>query len=502
MGVKMAVTKKQEKQCSDLTTSNKIANIKSKQIPKSCSGISGLDEVLHGGFPKNRTTLIKGSAGTGKTILGLEFLYRSALNNEPVIFVCFEETAETIRQNAMALGWNIEALEKSGKFFLWEAKIDRDTVISGDFSINSLLAAIKGKAEQMNASLIMIDAIDVLMRIFEDPVKERNELYRLHDWLVEQQFTTLLTAKVDRDPEAAYRYELLDYMTDCVLLLDTRVVNQVTTRRLRIIKYRGSLFCSNEYPYIITSQGNVIMPITAMELAHRPTGEKITTGNTDLDNLLGGGFAKGSSILISGPTGSGKTTLAATFTQRACSKGGNILYISFEESKEAIVSAMLSPGIDLQPAIEKGNLEFHTIMPEALVPEEHLYRILQKIEQFQPEHIVVDAISACERMSTEQAAFDFLVRLIDICKQRNITSLMTNQLKSNEQKGDISGIGISSIIDTLITLKFIEIENEINRDLVIVKSRGTHHSNRHHLYSITDHGISISNVKTGTGGQS
>ena len=499
----MAVKKRQvEKQRSDLATSNKTPKIKSRQIPKACTGISGLDEVLHGGFPDKRTTLIKGSAGTGKTVMGLEFLYRSAVNGEPVILVSFEETAEAIRQNAMALGWDISTLEKSGKFFLWEAKIDRGTVISGDFTIDSLLAVIKGKAEQIGSRRIMIDAIDVLMRIFEDPVKERNELYRLHDWLIEQQFTTILTVKANNESGTTYRHELLDYMTDCVLLLDMRVVNQVTTRRLRVIKYRGSPFASNEYPYIITKQGNIIMPITAMELTHCPLGEKITTGNKDSDKLLDGGFQKGSSILIAGPTGSGKTTLAATFTKKACSQGSKILYISFEESKEAIVSAMLSPGIDLQAAIEKENLEFHTIMPEALVSEEHLYRILQKIEIFQPEHIIVDAISACHRMGTKESAFDFIVRLIEICKQRNITSILLNQSASNKQQIEISGIGISSIIDTLIKLRFIENEQEINRDLVIIKSRSTYHSNRHHFYSITDKGIYIRTVKTGIGGQS
>lgn len=416
-----------------------------------------------------------------------------------MIFVSFEETAQTIRENALATGWDIPSLEKEGKFFLWEGKVDRSAVTSGDFSIDSLLAVIKGKAEQMGAKRIMIDAVDVLMRIFEDPLKERNELYRLHDWLVEHKFTTIVTTKVTSESQQAYRYEFLDYMADCVLLLDLRVVNQVATRRLRVIKYRGSGFCSNEYPYIITGRGSVVMPVTAMQLMHMPIGEKITSGNTKLDEFLGSGYHQATSILISGPTGSGKTTLAAIFSEKACSQNGKVLYISFEESQQALMSAMLSPNIDLRPATEKGNLQFHAIMPEALVPEEHLYRILQRTDTFRPDHIVIDTISACRRMATEQAAFDFLVRLIDMCKKRNITCLMTNQLESNEQQFDISGIGISSVIDTLITLRFIEIEGLIQRDLVIVKSRGAHHSNTHHSYLITDNGIAVDTFENQSG---
>ncbi len=462
------------------------------QIPKVRTRILGFDEVLHGGLPEKRTTLIKGSAGTGKTVLGLEFLYRSALEGEPAMFISFEETADVLRQNALSMGWDIPALEASDRFFLWQAQIDRNAVSSGQFSIDSLLAVIQGKAAQIGARRIMIDALDVLMRIFEDPNKERNEMYRLHDWLIEQQFTTILTAKAPRDSEHLYRYEFLDYMADCVLLLDLRVAQQVATRRLRVVKYRGSGFCSNEYPYIITERGNVVMPVSTMALMHQPLGEKISSGEPNLDEALGGGFHQASSVLVSGPTGSGKTTLAATFAEKACARGKRVLYASFEESQQAIVAAMLSPGIDLRPALKEGRIEFHTIMPEALVVEEHLYLILRKIEQFGPDHVIVDAISGCQRMGTLEAAFDFVARLVDMCKQRNITCVMTNQLESNEQHANISGIGISSTIDTLIMIRYFEADGRIQRDLVVVKSRGAYHSNRHHLYSITDDGIQIS----------
>ncbi len=455
--------------------------------------------MLLGGFPRHRTTLIKGSAGTGKTVLGLEFLCRSAMNGEPVILVSFEESAESIRQNALAMGWDIAALEEAGVFFLWEAKVDRTALKSGQFGIDSFLAGIGGKAEQMNAERIMIDAVDVFMRVFEDEVKERNELCRLHEWLVDQRFTALLTAKSGNSSESMQRYEFLDYMADCVLLLDLRVHGQVATRRLRVVKYRGSGFCSNEYPYIITSEGSVFMPLTAMRLMHRPIGEKVSSGNPDLDERLGGGFHRGSGIVVTGASGGGKTTLAANFTQEACSRGERVLFVSFEESKEAIISAMLSPGIDLRPAVEKGTLEFHTIMPEALVPEAHLYRISQKMERFHPDHLVIDAISACRRIGGKEAAFDLLIRLIDICRQRGITCLMTNQFVEDGSAFTSTGLEISSIADTLLSISFVESDGRIQRDLVIVKSRAAHHSNRHHLYVISDDGIQIDPLEGGTG---
>ncbi len=471
-----------------------------QQIAKVSSGITNLDEVLHGGFPEKRTTLIKGAAGTGKTVLGLEFLHHSAINGEPVIFISFEETAQALRQNALSMGWDLAPLEAAGRFFLWEAKLDRTTITSGDFGLDSLLSVIQGKAEEMGARRIMIDAIDVLMRIFEDTNREHDELYRLHDWLIEQQFTTLLTAKALRPVDQGCIYEFLDYMADCVLVLDLQVTGQVTTRRLRVVKYRGSGFYSNEYPYLITSEGNIILPITGVQLVHQPPGQKISSGNAEFDRALGGGFHRAATIVISGPSGSGKTTLAATFTEAACAKGDKVLYISFEESSEMIVTAMRSPGIDLRPALEQGSLHFYTILPETLPPEEHLYRILRQLDDSRPDHLVLDAISACNRMGTEAAAFDFLVRLIHTCKERQITCLMTNQMAADKSQLMPVNLGIASIVDTLISLRFIEVDHRIKRNLLVVKSRGAHHSNRHHVYAVTNAGIRLEPLADEAGG--
>lgn len=462
-----------------------------KGLPKVPSGVAGLDEILSGGLPEGRTTLVSGGPGTGKTMLGLEFLYRSALAGQAGIFLLFEERAEVIRRNALAMGWDLAALEEDGKLFLLEARLDRNAILSGDFTIAPLLAIIQGQARKIGAKRIVIDAIDVLLRIYNDARRQQNELYGLHDWLIENGFTTILTAKKSESSERTSQYEFLDYMADCVIVLDLRVLGQVTTRRLRVIKYRGSAFASNEYPYIIGEEGNVLMPISTVSLDHMALGPRISSGNAALDEVLGGGYRRATSILITGASGTGKTTLACTFVQAACNRGEKVLYISFEESSDAVLSSMLSPGIDLRPAVKSGNLEFQTVMPEAMGAEQHLARAFRQMDRFKPDHIVVDAISACTRMGSEQAAFDYLMRLVDRCKREGITCLMTNQLGGVDQQADFSGIGFSSLLDTIIFLRYVELRREIARSLLVLKSRGSKHSNRYHQYAITDEGIQI-----------
>lgn len=472
-------------------SSARAVSAEAESLPKVSSGVAGLDEILEGGFPEGRTTLINGGPGTGKTMLALEFLYRSALASQAGILLLFEERAEAVRRNVLSLGWDLAAMEKAGKLFILEAKLDPNAILTGDFNIAPLLAIVKGQAQAMGATRIVIDAIDVLLRFYDDLRREQHELYALHEWLLDSGFTTVMTAKRPEGPTGAMQYQFLEYMADCVVLLDLRVDGQVTTRRLRVVKYRGSGFASNEYPYIVDREGNVIMPISTVSLEHKALGEYISSGNKELDVVLGRGYPRGASVLITGASGTGKTTLACTFVGQVCARGERVLYISFEESAEALVKAMLSPGVDLRPAVKAGTLEFLTVLPEAMGPELHLIRALRRIETFQPAHIVVDAISATQRMSSNTAAFDYLMRLVDACKQRGITTILTNQLASNEMQGDLSGIGFSSLLDVIVMLRFIDFRGEITRSLLVLKSRGTRHSNRYHQYVITDEGIQI-----------
>jgi circadian clock protein KaiC len=463
---------------------------KRQPIPKVPTKIVGLDEILEGGFPKGHTTVVSGGPGSGKTVLGIEFLCRGAMAGEPGVFVTFEERAQAIRLNASAMGWDLAALEKAGKMAIIEARLPGEQIVSGDFDIQGMLAIVGGHVKRIGAQQIVIDALDVLLRIYGDLKRERSELSRLHDWLTDQGLTSVLSVKTFSDDNQGSQYEFLDFMADCVIRLDHRVMGQVATRRLRVIKYRGSGFGTNEYPYVFGEHGIVLFPLTTAELTHQPLGPKVSTGLQGLDLMLNGGFRRASCILISGNSGTGKTTLASTFAQAACHRGERVLYLNFEESKEAMISGMLSPGIDLRPSIRDEKLLVQTAMPESTGSDNHLNRARETIDRFQPNHLILDAVSACVRMGSKRSAFDFIMRLVSLVKGRGITSILTNQISS--QLGtdeELSGIGFSSVVDVVVQLRFVETDQEVTRQLLIVKSRGSAHSNRRQLYVITDRGI-------------
>ena len=465
---------------------------KRQPIPKVPTKIAGLDEILEGGLPQGHTTVVSGGPGSGKTVLGLEFLCRGAMAGEPGVFVTFEERAEAIRLNALSMGWDLAALEKAGKMAIIEARLPGEEIVSGDFDIQGMLAIAGGHIKRIGARRIVMDALDVLLRIYGDSKREHNELSRLHNWLTDQGLTSVLSVKTLRDENQGSQYEFLDFMADCVIRLDHRVVGQVATRRLRVIKYRGSGFGTNEYPYVFGEHGIVLFPLTTAELTHQPLGEKVSTGLKGLDLMLNGGFRLASCILISGNSGAGKTTLASTFAQAACLRGERVLYLNFEESKEAMISGMLSPGIDLRPSIRDEKLLIQTAMPESTGSDNHLNRIMETIESFKPNHLILDAVSACVRMGSKQSAFDFMMRLVSVVKEQGITSILTNQSSSNSRIGndeELSGIGFSSVVDAVVQLRFAETDQEITRQILVVKSRGSAHSNRRQLYVITDRGI-------------
>lgn len=469
---------------------------KRRPIPKVATKIVGLDEILEGGLPKGRTTVVSGGPGSGKTVLGLEFLCRGALAGEAGVFVTFEERADAIRLNARSMGWDLAAMEKAGKIVIIEARLPGEEVVAGDFDIHGMLAIAGGQAKRIGARRIVMDALDVLLRVYDDSKRAHNELSRLHDWLTDRGMTTLLSVKTHRDDiHQDDQYEFLDFMADCVIRLDHRVTGQVATRRLRVIKYRGSGFGTNEYPYVFGENGIVLFPLTVAELTHQPLGAKVSTGLDGLDLMLDGGFRRASCILISGNSGAGKTTLASTFAHAACKRGERVLYLNFEESKEAMISGMLSPGIDLRPALLSRKLLIQTSMPESTGSDNHLNRAVETLDSFKPDHLILDAVSACVRMGSKQAAFDFMMRLISVVKDRGITSILTNQTSHRtSQDEELNGIGFSSVVDAVVQMRFVESEQEVMRQVLVVKSRGSAHSNRRQLYVITDHGIEFPDI--------
>lgn len=460
-------------------------------IPKTPTQIRGLDDILHGGLPTRRVTLVGGGPGTGKTVFGLEFLYRGALSDEPGIFLTFEESADNIRRNASAFGWDLAALEKSGRLFVMEGALDPQVLVSGDINLLGCLSIIAGKARAMGARQVVIDALDVLMEYFDDPVREKREILAFQNWLGEQGMTTILTTKAAKERRGVTAYDYLDFMADCVIHLDQRIENQVNTKRLQVIKYRGSGYGSNEYPYIVTPDGLFFHGVSDMWLEYTPSGKRVSSGHEDLDAILGGGFIQGSTVLLSGMTGSGKTSFAATFARSASDKGRKVLYVNFEESRGSLVVGMRSIGVDLDKAIEDGALRVLAEMPESKGIEEHLYDKIKAIEDFSPDHLVVDAISACKRIAGENASFDFIMRLVNYCRLRGITIVLINQAANQFGVQEISGIGVSSIIDTILLLQYEDHGDETRRRLQVLKSRGSRHSNRWHGFSLTDAGIRI-----------
>jgi len=473
-----------------------------KHVPlaKTPTRIGGLDDILEGGLPEGRTTLVSGGPGSGKSVIGLEFLYRSAAAGEPAIFISFEERANEIKQNALTMGWDLDALEQNGSLFVMAAKVDPDMVLTGDFNLQGLLAIIGGKARAMGAKRIVIDAIDVLLRLFDDPKRERNEMYLLHDWLKNEQLTSLLTVKASQQEVSVSRFAFLDFMVEVVIHLDHRVTNQVATRRLRVMKYRGSGFGMNEYPYVITSDGISVISTTRQALTDLPMGDKFSTGIASLDEIMNGGFRRNSSIMIAGNSGTGKTTLSSIIAQAACERGEKSLYISFEESEVSLVESMRSPGLDLAGLIKAENFKVLTAMPESMGAEEHLVRILKVFDSFQPDYVTVDAASSCPRMGSEKDSFDFIMRLTSICKERGITCLLIKQTQGIHESDEISGNGFSSILDAILFLRYSIIGGEINRMLNLMKMRGSSHSNQYREYRITDDGIDIMDLFSGEGG--
>jgi circadian clock protein KaiC len=470
-----------------------------KPLPKSFTGIRGLDEITGGGLPTGRPTLICGAAGCGKTLLAMEFLVRGANEcDEPGVFMAFEETAEELAANVASLGFDLKSLVDRKKLMLDYVYIERSEFEeTGEYDLEGLFIRLGYAIDSIKAKRVVLDTIEGLFAGLPNHGIVRAELRRLFRWLKEKGVTVIMTG--ERGDGTLTRYGLEEYVSDCVITLDHRVVDQVTTRRIRIVKYRGSMHGTNEYPFLIEKDGISIWPITSAQLDHKASVERVSTGVERLDNMLGGkGFYRGSSILVSGTAGTGKTSLSATFAESTCRMGDRCLYISLEESPSQIIRNMDTIGIDLQRWVKKGLLQFQTMRAFHFGLEMHLARTIKFVTEFAPKVVIFDPVSGLDTSGTALEVEAVLMRLVDFLKQKGITVMLTD-LKMGDTR-ERTEEAISSLVDTWLVLRDIESNGERNRGLHILKSRGMSHSNQVREFVLSDMGVQIADVYIGPNG--
>jgi circadian clock protein KaiC len=471
-----------------------------RSLPKTPSGIAGLDEITGGGLPTGRPTIITGTAGCGKTLFGIEFLVRGATEyGEPGVFMAFEETAEELTANVRSLGFDLDELVAQDQLVLDHVHVERSEIEeNGEYDLEGLFIRLGFAIDSIGAKRVVLDTIETLFSSLPNPAILRAELRRLFRWLKEKGVTAIITA--ERGEGVLTRHGLEEYVSDCVILLDHRTIDQITTRRLRIVKYRGSSHGTNEYPFLIDEDGISILPITSLNLDHAVSTERITTGIERLDKMLSGkGYYRGSSILVTGTAGAGKSSLAAHLADATARQGERCLYFAFEESEQQIIRNMRSIGLDLEPWVKQGRLRFHAARPTMQGLEMHLVMMHKLIQEFQPQVVVIDPVTNFIVVANESEVKAALMRLIDHLKSRQITAFFTS-LTSDADDLEQSEVGISSIMDTWILVKMIESNGERNRGLYVLKSRGMAHSNQIREFQLTSQGIQLLDVYQGTEG--
>lgn len=471
-------------------------------FPKTPTGIEGLDEITEGGFPKGRPTLVCGGAGCGKTLLSMQFLIKGITEfDENGVFMSFEEPSRDLTLNVKSLGFDLERLKADKKLVVDYVRVERSEIEeAGEYDLDGLFVRLAHAIDTVKAKRVVLDTIESLFSGLDNQAILRAELRRLFHWLKEKGVTAIITG--ERGEATLTRQGLEEYVSDCVIILDHRVIQQVSTRRLRIIKYRGSTHGTNEYPFLIDEDGISVLPITSLKLDNEVCSDVVSTGVPGLDAMFfGGGFYRGSSILVSGTAGTAKTTIAAYFANEQCSKKEKTLYFAFEESPQQLIRNMKSIGINLEQYIGKGLLQIHSSRPSLNGLELHLLTLRKLIREFQPTTVIIDPISNLISVGSEHEVRSMLVRLIDMLKLNNITALFTSLNKqSNGIQSDLAEDSVTSLVDTWITVRDMEGIGERNRGVFIVKSRGMGHSNQVREFLITSKGIELLDVEVGPNG--
>jgi len=470
---------------------------------KALTGIEGFDEITRGGLPRDRTTLLEGGPGSGKTIMALQFLVNGArVENEPGIFVAFEEGPERIISNAARFGWNLPGLQKKKLFFL-DAQPKPDLVQSGSFDLGGMLAALDAKAREIKARRIVFDAIDVILALLDDPAAERREVYRLHEWLLGHGFTAVITGKVgDRQSQAENRPQLsfMQFMVDCAVILNHEVVQGVSQRNLRVQKYRGSDFSENESPFLIGSAGLEVAGARETAVADGPvTSERVSSGVARLDVMLGGGYYRGASVLITGFPGTAKSTLSGAFAEASCQRGERTLFVSFDSDANEVVRNLASVHIRLERFVKKGLLRLVSSRAVNGSAEIHLMDIKNLAREHRARCVVIDPVSALSKSGNEGTVRSVTERLIDWTKAAGITVVCTSLLDETRPLVEGTPLQISTIVDTWIYLDYLIQAGERNRGLSIIKSRGTAHSNQVRELVLSDSGVTLADAFTAGG---
>lgn len=471
-----------------------------KFLSKTPTGISGLDEITEGGLPTGRPSLICGAAGSGKTLFSIEFIVRGALDfGEPGVFMAFEEKAEELSVNVASLGFDLERMQRDKLIKIDYVHIERTEIEeTGEYDLDGLFIRLGHAIDSIKAKRVVLDTIENLFSGLSNQAILRSELRRLFQWLKEKGVTAIITG--EKGDGFLTRQGLEEYVSDCVILLDHRVINQISTRMLRVIKYRGSLHGTNEYPFLIDKEGISVLPITSLKLSHNVSSERVSSGVFTLDQMLEGkGFFKGSSILVSGTAGTGKTSLAAYFANETCSRKERCLYFAFEESPHQIVRNMRSIGIDLQKHIDSGLMQFQASRPTLNGLEMHLVAIHKFVKQFKPSTVILDPITNLITVGSVSEVKGMLIRLIDFLQAEQITVMFT-ALTLNTIVNEQTDEGVSSLVDAWLLVRDIENNGERNRGMYIMKSRGMRHSNQVREFVISDQGLNLVNVYLGPEG--
>ena len=466
-----------------------------KQLQKCPTGIKGFDEITEGGLPKNRTTLVSGSAGSGKTLLGIDFLINGAVQfKEPGVFMSFEETEDELYTDVTSLNLDLQGLVSQNKILIEHVILERKDIQETDFNLEGLFVRLEHAIDSIGAKRVVLDSIESIFAGITDVGILRLEIKRLFRWLKEKQVTAIVTGEPAQ--ENYTRHGLEQYISDCIILLDNRVNEQIAIRRVRVVKYRGSKHGTNEYPFVIDKDGLSVIPITSAGLDQPGTPEKVSTGIPTLDKLFKGGkpgYTKGSTVLISGTAGTGKTSLAASFAIASCNRGERCLFLSYEESSGQLIQNMSSIGIHFEPMIKKGLLKIVSTRPSFFGLEMHLLDLYKLIAEFKPQAVVIDPLTSLIGEGDPREIRSMITRMIDLLKSNGITSFFTSLVSSAAQNDTSGEIGVSSLIDTWIVVR--ELEEDVSkkriRGIFIVKSRGTGHDSDVHRLILSNDGIEL-----------